>query len=201
MPSTAASGRMGGTSMNSTLRRTVLSAVVIATIGAALVYGDRLQAWVAGGEGLIQFGLIALGLLAAVAFLQRLIGRLREGPMLEVEELKRRLDGGEELLLMDVRTREDFVGEQSHLPVARNLPLEELADRLDELGGDHQQTIAIICRTDRRSAKAAALLARRGFADVHVVRGGMTAWLDRNWPTARVQEQGGAHDKRTADTE
>ena len=180
--------------MNSTLRRTVLSAVVIATIGAALVYGDRLQAWVAGGEGLIQFGLIALGLLAAVAFLQRLIGRLREGPMLEVEELKRRLDGGEELLLMDVRTREDFVGEQSHLPVARNLPLEEL-------GGDHQQTIAIICRTDRRSAKAAALLARRRFADVHVVRGGMTAWLDRNWPTARVQEQGGAHDKRTADTE
>ncbi len=138
---------------------------------------------VAGGEDLIQKGLIALALLAAAAFLPRLIGRLRERPMLEVEELKRRLDAGEDLLVMDVRTAADFTGEQSHLEVARNLPLEDLADRLDELGDDPERTIAIVCRTDRRSAKAAALLARNGFSDVHVVRGGMTAWLEHGWPT------------------
>jgi uncharacterized membrane protein YdjX (TVP38/TMEM64 family) len=140
---------------------------------------------VAGGEGLIQKGLIALALLAAAAFLPRLIGKLRQRPMLEVDELKRRLDAQEDLLVMDVRTAADFVGEQGHLAIARNLPLEELAERLDELGEDPERPIAIICRTDRRSAKAAALLARRGFADVHVVRGGMTAWLERGWPTER----------------
>ena len=138
---------------------------------------------VAGGEGLIQKGLIALALLAAAAFVPRLIGKLRERPMLEVEELKRRLDAGDDLLVMDVRTAADFVGEQGHLAVARNLPLEELPDRLHELGEDPERTIAIVCRTDRRSAKAAALLARRGFADVHVVRGGMTAWLQHGWPS------------------
>lgn len=140
---------------------------------------------IAGGEGLIQKGLIALALLAAAAFLPRLIGKLRERPMLEVEEFKRRLDAGEDLFVMDVRTAADFVGEQGHLTVARNLPLEELPDRLDELGEDPERTIAIVCRTDRRSAKAAALLTRRGFADVHVVRGGMTAWLERGWPSQR----------------
>lgn len=144
---------------------------------------------VAGGEGLIQKGLVALALLGAVAFLPRLIGKLREGPMLEVEELKRRLDAGEELLVMDVRTPEDFVGEQGHLDVARNVPLEALTDGLDELGEDPERTIAIVCRTDRRSTKAAALLARRGFADVHVVRGGMTAWLEHGWPTERGPEK------------
>jgi len=143
----------------------------------------------AGGEGLIQKGLIALALLAAAAFLPRLISKLRERPMLEVEELKRRLDAGEDLFLMDVRTAADFVGEQGHLIAAHNLPLEELADRLDELGEDPERTIAIVCRTDRRSAKAAALLTRRGLADVHVVRGGMTAWLDHGWPSERSTEQ------------
>lgn len=148
---------------------------------------------VAGGESLFQKGLIALALLAAAAFLPRLIGKLREQPMLEVEELKRRLGAGEDLLVLDVRTAADFVGEQGHLTVARNVPLEELADRLDELGTDPERAITIVCRTDRRSSEAAALLTRRGFADVHVVRGGMTAWLERGWPAEHSPEQTESH--------
>lgn len=121
-------------------------------------------------------------LLATAAWLRRLTAKPQEHPMMGVEELKRRLDSGEDLLVMDVRTATDFVGEQGHLQVAHNLPLEELGDRLDELGQDPGRTIALVCRTDRRSAKAAALLARHGFADVQVVRGGMTAWLEHGWP-------------------
>ena len=109
--------------------------------------------------------------------------------MLEVDELKKRLDAGDELLVLDVRTSDDFAGEQGHLAVARNLPLENLADHLDELGQDPTRAIAIVCRTDRRSAKAAALLARHGFANVHVVRGGMTAWQERGWATRHAPKQ------------
>ncbi len=140
---------------------------------------------VAGGEGLVRKILIALALLAAAAFLPRLITKLRERPMLAVEELKRRLDAQEDLLVVDVRTAADYVGEQGHLAAARSLPLEELADRLDELGEDPARPIAIVCRTDCRSAKAAALLTRRGFTQVQVVRGGMTAWRKEGWPTER----------------
>jgi uncharacterized membrane protein YdjX (TVP38/TMEM64 family)/rhodanese-related sulfurtransferase len=136
---------------------------------------------VAGGEGLIRNGLIALALLAVVAFLPRLVARLREKPMLTVEELKARADGGTGLIL-DVRTAADYVGEQGHIRGALNLPLEQLEARLAEVGDDPEQPIAIVCRTDRRSAKAAALLARRGFVDARVVRGGMTAWLAQGWP-------------------
>ncbi len=136
---------------------------------------------VAGGEGMIRNGLIALALLAVVAFLPRLVARLREKPMLSVEELKARADSKTGLIL-DVRTTADFVGEQGHIADALNLPLEELEARLADVGDDPEQPIAIVCRTDRRSAKAAALLARRGFADARVVRGGMTAWLAQGWP-------------------
>jgi uncharacterized membrane protein YdjX (TVP38/TMEM64 family)/rhodanese-related sulfurtransferase len=135
----------------------------------------------AGSEGLLQKGLIALSLLGALAFLPRLVARLRARPMLGVEELKGRLDEQENLLLLDVRTAADFVGEQGHIAGATNIPLEALEARLDELVVDLERPIALVCRTDRRSARAAALLARRGFADVHVVQGGMTAWLGNGW--------------------
>jgi uncharacterized membrane protein YdjX (TVP38/TMEM64 family)/rhodanese-related sulfurtransferase len=135
----------------------------------------------AGSEGLLQKGLIALSLLGALAFLPRLVARLRARPMLGVEELKRRIDAHQDLLVLDVRTTADFVGEQGHIAGATNIPLEALEARLDELTADLERPIALVCRTDRRSAKAAALLARRGFADVHVVQGGMTAWLGNGW--------------------
>lgn len=137
---------------------------------------------VAGSEGLIQKGLIALALLATVAFLPRLVARLRQRPMLPAEALKRCLDAGEDLLLLDVRTPEDFVGEQGHIAGATNIALEALPRRIEELGSDLERPIALISRTDRRSAKAAALLTRRGFANAQVVQGGMTAWLANGWP-------------------
>jgi len=139
------------------------------------------EAIVGGSEALVHHGLIALALLAAVAFVPRVVARLREKPMLDVDELKARAEYAQGLIL-DVRTPADFVGEQGHISSAVNLPLEELDARLAELGDDPERPIVIICRTDRRSSKAAALLARRGFAKARVVRGGMTAWLANGWP-------------------
>lgn len=49
----------------------------------------------AGSAGSIQKGLLALGLLALIVFLPRLIRRMRRTPMPGVEELERKLDAGE----------------------------------------------------------------------------------------------------------
>ena len=139
---------------------------------------------VGGGEGLIQKGMLALALLAVVAFLPRLIGKLREGPMLSISELKQKLDAGEDVLVLDVRTAADFVGEQGHIEVARNIPLEALPGRLQEIVDYEEKPVVLVCRTDRRSAKAARILAGNGFADVHVARGGMTDWNANSYPLA-----------------
>lgn len=136
----------------------------------------------AGGEGIIRKALVALALLALVAFLPRLIGRLRHGPMLEVQDLVRMRDNGGELCILDVRTAADFAGDQGHIPGSRNIPVEDLPARMGELADYTEVPVAIVCRTDKRSAKAAQLLTRVGFSDVHVVRGGMTRWHELDLP-------------------
>lgn len=155
---------------------------------AALAYtylGYAGREALAGGEGLLQKGLLALALLAVVLFLPGLIGRLREHEMLDVGALHDRLAGPQAPLVLDVRSAGEFVGEQGHIAGALNIPVDQLASRITELADYAERPIALVCRTDKRSAKAARLLSRQGFADVHVVRDGMTAWLARGFPVER----------------
>jgi uncharacterized membrane protein YdjX (TVP38/TMEM64 family) len=164
-------------------------ATYICMLPAAFAYtylGYAGREAVGGGEGLIQKALLALTLLAVVAFLPRLIGHFRKRPSLTVPQLKQRLDLGEDILVLDVRTAADFVGEQGHIVGATNLPLEELLQRCDEISAYQEKPVVTVCRTDRRSDKAARLLAQRGFADVHVVTNGMTGWNENDYPLAKI---------------
>jgi len=137
---------------------------------------------VAGGEGLVQKVLLALALLAVVAFLPGLIGRLRRGRMLAVEQLKQQRARGEQLLVLDVSSAAEFCGERGHIPGAVNIPLDVLASRIAEISDYQEKMVVMVCNTDRRSARAAQLLARNGFADVHVVQLGMKAWREHGYP-------------------
>ena len=139
-----------------------------------------------GGDDLIRNVTIAIALLAAMAFLPRLVRRLRAPPLLDVADLKRQLDAGADVLVLDVRPAADFSGQWSHIRGARNLPLEELPGRLAELEERKQRPIRLVCRTDRRSAQAARLLAEAGFTDARIIQGGMTAWRAKGWPVAEA---------------
>jgi rhodanese-related sulfurtransferase len=112
------------------------------------------------------------------------VRKLRVRPMLAPADLKRQLDAGEDVLVLDVRSTADFAGESGYIRGARNLPLEELPQRLAELEERRQRPIRLVCCTDRRSAQAARLLAEAGFADAKVIQGGMTAWCANGWPVA-----------------
>jgi phage shock protein E len=66
-------------------------------------------------------------------------------------------------VLLDVRTPEEFAA--GHVQGARNIPVQELAARLEELGS-RQVRVGVYCRSGRRSAAAEALLRARGFERV-----------------------------------
>jgi uncharacterized membrane protein YdjX (TVP38/TMEM64 family) len=129
---------------------------------------------VGGGDGLIKTILIALALLAVVMFLPRFISTVRRGPSIDVNELKRRIDQ-QETLVLDVRTEKDYLTD-GNIEQALNIPVENLEQELSQLEDYHDKSISIVCRTDKRSAKAANLLLKHGFQDIRVVRGGMTDW-------------------------
>src|SRR5437588_931130 len=93
---------------------------------------------------------------------------------MQVEELKQRLDSGDDLYILDVREPHEFqicnIGGQL-------IPLGDLPNRVNEL--DTSKEIVAHCRSGVRSAKAVNFLRQSGFKKVHNLAGGILAWADR----------------------
>ena len=132
----------------------------------------------AGDASAIRYGMLALGLLAAIAFAPRLVKRLRQGSApswIEAGELANGLGSGRATII-DVRAPAEFIDTLGHIETALNIPLGELPGRLTEIKARRDQPVIVVCKTDKRSASAATLLSAAGFGDVRVLRGGMERW-------------------------
>jgi sulfur-carrier protein adenylyltransferase/sulfurtransferase len=101
-----------------------------------------------------------------------------EVPEISVQELKKKLDNGGEVSVLDVREPHEY--EVANIG-ARLIPLGELPERLIEL--DKDETFAIHCKTGGRSASAVKLLQEAGFENVYNVKGGITAWSEEIDPS------------------
>jgi adenylyltransferase/sulfurtransferase len=95
-------------------------------------------------------------------------------PEIRVEELKQRLDAGEDLFLLDVRDEYEY--EISNIGGIL-IPLPELSKRVNEL--DANKNIVTVCKMGPRGAKAAQVLHKAGFTHVWNLTGGIHAWSDR----------------------
>jgi molybdopterin/thiamine biosynthesis adenylyltransferase/rhodanese-related sulfurtransferase len=95
-------------------------------------------------------------------------------PDMEPEELKRRLDAGDDLFILDVRGPSEYqiCNLGGHL-----IPLNDLPKRLHEL--DPSREIVVHCKLGPRSAKAVEFLRQSGFRKVYNLKGGIRAWADR----------------------
>jgi adenylyltransferase/sulfurtransferase len=95
-------------------------------------------------------------------------------PEIQVEELKRRLDSGEDVFVLDVREPHEYqiCNINGYL-----IPLGDLPKRVHEL--DSSREIVAHCRSGARSAKAVDFLRQAGFKKVHNLAGGILAWADR----------------------
>src|SRR5690348_11523919 len=95
-------------------------------------------------------------------------------PAISVEELKQRLDAGEDLYILDVREPHEYqiCNLNGHL-----IPLGELPKRVHEL--DSSREIIAHCKMGGRSAKAVEFLRQAGFQKVKNLTGGILAWADK----------------------
>ena len=94
-----------------------------------------------------------------------------------VEELKRRMDAGEELHLVDVREpheNEDFNIGGTLLPLGmiQSMQIDEIEDLKDK-------EVILYCRSGNRSGMAAMFLETMGFKDTKNLLGGMLASQER----------------------
>lgn len=74
-------------------------------------------------------------------------------------------------LLLDVRTRDEF--QDGHVSRAVNIPVQELAQRISEVG-PKTRPVVVYCRSGGRSAAAAQLLTQAGYQVRDI--GPMSAW-------------------------
>jgi uncharacterized membrane protein YdjX (TVP38/TMEM64 family)/rhodanese-related sulfurtransferase len=137
----------------------------------------------AGETNAVRYGALALGVLAAIAFLPRLIARMRKPfAWIDVANLKSQLDNGQSFNIVDVRGPDEFNGPLGHIASARNIPIAELGGRLSDLAGLENEKVVLVCRTDKRSAVAARTLSDAGFTQVGVLRRGMEQWNEAGLP-------------------
>ena len=92
-----------------------------------------------------------------------------------VQELKKRIDEGEEILMIDVREqheRDEFnIGGEF-------IPLNSIPTSLEDLAKYKDQEVVLYCRSGNRSGIAAQFMAQNGFQNPRNLLGGMLAWID-----------------------
>jgi len=109
---------------------------------------------------------------------------VQEGiPQLTVQELKRKLDAGAPIFLLDVREPYEYQISQMGGVL---IPMGEVEDRMIELDSHKNEEVVVHCRSGQRSQKIAVMLKRAGFKNVANLAGGINAWateIDTKLPT------------------
>lgn len=112
-------------------------------------------------------------------------GQEGSGPALElewettVEELKARIENGEDFDILDVRNPEEW--EICHIEGARLIPVSDLPARVHEL--DSARDIVVHCKSGARSARAVKFLREAGFRKIKNLRGGIIEWAHKVDPS------------------
>lgn len=88
-------------------------------------------------------------------------------------ELKRKLDAGDDIQLIDVRQPEEWAF--AKIEGAKLIPLGEIMKRREEI--DENRETVIHCKSGMRSARAVQALQQAGYkGDIKNLKGGITAW-------------------------
>lgn len=98
-----------------------------------------------------------------------------------VHDVNQMLGGGGECQVIDVREFSEFNSER--IADAQLMPLSNFEKHAAEI--DHSKPVYLMCRSGNRAKQAAEKLANKGFTDIHVVEGGMTAWATANLPIVK----------------
>jgi rhodanese-related sulfurtransferase len=91
------------------------------------------------------------------------------------------IEGGKGPLVLDVRSENEYAS--GHVPGAVNIPHNQLAARLGEIGGRREQPIVLYCESGRRAGMAASMLQEAGFSSIQHLTGDMSAWRNAGLPT------------------
>jgi rhodanese-related sulfurtransferase len=86
-------------------------------------------------------------------------------------------------VIVDVRDAAEFA--TGHIRDAKNIPLNDLQQRIGELDKSKSKNVIVMCQSGVRSAKAAGQLKKAGFEKAVSLNGGLAAWLAQGLPITK----------------
>lgn len=86
-------------------------------------------------------------------------------------------------ILIDVRTPAEF--RAAHASCATLLPLDQLAQKSEEMLKKHQ-SVFVICKSGARATQGCEHLSKLGYSNVKIVEGGTDNWIKCNLPVERA---------------
>ena len=99
---------------------------------------------------------------------------------IDSSELKRRMDAGENITLLDIRSEAEVV--QGSLPDSEHLPMHLIPLKMQDL--PKEGDVVLYCRSGARSYHACAYLAQQGVHNVLNLRGGIIGWARNGFEIA-----------------
>ena len=99
-------------------------------------------------------------------------------------ELKRMMESNPELFLMDVREPYELMAFGA-VPGVYNLPTTQIYSRINELPGDKNSPLVVICQSGNRSSEVAHFLYTRNYKKVYNLQGGTSGWVMNGFEVER----------------
>ena len=111
-----------------------------------------------------------------------------------LDELKRRYDAKEPMVLLDVREKDET--RLGFIPGAVLISRAFLEQKAEQMLRDKNARIAVYCQSGNRSAFAAKTLQDMGYTNVESVNPGFVRWKDMRWPVDAPSEMTQAQQDR-----
>jgi len=86
--------------------------------------------------------------------------------------------------VMTVRLRAKFTP-VTPMPAARNFELTELQAKIGQIAKNKSNPVLLVCQTGQQSQKASRIVSDAGYAEVHVLQGGLDAWQKAGMPVVK----------------
>ncbi|SRR5581483_1200370 len=99
-----------------------------------------------------------------------------------VDELRQKLEAGEPLVILDLRSQDELDQDPSIIRGALRMRADELQTRHQDIPRDREIILYCSCPDEESSARTALLLHRKGILRVRPLLGGFDAWRDRKYP-------------------
>jgi membrane protein DedA with SNARE-associated domain/rhodanese-related sulfurtransferase len=161
-------------------------------LGVGRFFGDLLKRdsrvldWAGRFSGMLLVVAI-LGFLAGRLIRRRMVLKSFVASRLEPEELRRQLDSGEEVFIVDLRHPLELVPDPFTLPGAHRFSPETLAARHREIPRDRDIVLYCTCPSEATAAMMAMALHKLGIERVRPLRGGYGEWKRLGFPLDAVE--------------